>query len=54
MTLADFLLYHIVGLWTGDDDKELIQATERGADVLQGPRVIIDVTVSQEGEVQPQ
>lgn len=50
VSLSDFILFHVIGLWTGDDDGDLIARLESGENLLQGARVVIEVTVSQENE----
>ena len=49
MPIPEFMLYGIIGLWTGDEDTNLIRECQRGAEIGQGPRLIIEVRISSEG-----
>jgi hypothetical protein len=48
MRLPEFLLFNVLGLWTGDDDKDLVAKAEPDADPGQQPHVVLDVTVSKD------
>jgi len=40
-----FLLYDIIGLWTGDDNSDLVQSSSSGAEVYQAPRVMVEIHI---------
>lgn len=42
---AAFLLYDIIGLWTGDDSKDLVQSGNSGAEVHQSPRTMVEIHI---------
>src|SRR5262249_37269186 len=46
--LPEFLLFHVLGLWTGDDDEDLVAKAEADADPDQAPHVVLEMTVAKE------
>lgn len=50
MALPEFLLFGVFGLWTGDEDKNLIHECQRGSEIGQGPRIMIEVRISSEAQ----
>ena len=44
------MLHGIIGLWTGDENEKLIARCKEGCEIGQGPRIMIEVRVSSEGE----
>jgi hypothetical protein len=50
VAIADFMLHGIIGLWTGDESEKLIARCKEGCEIGQGPRIMIEVRVSSEGE----
>lgn len=44
--VPEFLLHDIIGLWTGDDDAELVSLCESGRKIFQGPTVMITVKIT--------
>lgn len=50
MPMSEFLLFGVIGLWTGDEDKNLIRECQRGSEIGQGPRIMIEVRISSEGQ----
>ncbi len=50
--IPEFMLYGIIGLWTGDDNATLIELCERGVEIRQGPRVMIEVRITSERQDQ--
>lgn len=48
LPIPEFLLYGIIGLWAGDDDKDLVKQCHSGAEIVQGPRVAINIKIRSE------
>lgn len=49
-SLSSFLVHDVIGLWTGDPRRDLVEMAESGAELGQGPRVVLTVQVSRERE----
>ena len=45
MRLPEFVLFHVLGLWTGDDDADLIAKAESD-DPSQHPNVLVEINVA--------
>ena len=50
VSIADFMLHGIIGLWTGDENEKLIAKCKEGCEIGQGPRIMIEIRISSEGE----
>jgi hypothetical protein len=48
MAAPEFLLHEIIGLWTGDQDRALLEKCNSAAQIYQGPRVMVDIQISAE------
>jgi hypothetical protein len=48
MRMPEFLLFNVLGLWTGDDDADLIAKAEPDSDQEGGPSVVLEITLSKD------
>ena len=43
----------LIGLWTGDEDKDLICERQRGSEIGQAPKIMFEVRISSEDQDHP-